>query len=76
MISAIYWICAGAQAAHRPLWYDELETWHIAQLPTVSAMWEANRGGVDNNMLLSHLAVRGSQSLLGPAFRCYAASGS
>jgi hypothetical protein len=29
-------------------------------------MWEANRGGVDNNILLSHLLVRLSHAFLGP----------
>ncbi|HTS66303.1 MAG TPA: hypothetical protein VMH28_29975, partial [Candidatus Acidoferrales bacterium] len=64
-ISLFYWICAGARAAYQPFWYDELATWHIARMPTVAAMWAANTGGVDINVLLSHLCVRLSHALFG-----------
>jgi hypothetical protein len=61
----VYWVFASINAARKPMWYDELETWHIAQQPTIPAMWAANSGGVDNNMLLSHLLVRASHALFG-----------
>jgi hypothetical protein len=65
-VSIFYWVCAGARAAYRPFWYDELETWHIARMPTIRAMWAANTGGIDNNVLLMHLFVRLAHAVFGP----------
>jgi hypothetical protein len=37
-------------------------------MPTIAVIWAANRGGVDNNVLLSHLCVRLSHALFGPGY--------
>jgi hypothetical protein len=68
VFSTAYWGFAGTRGARTPFWYDELETWHIARLPSVPAMWEAIRGGVDNNMLLSHTLVRLSHNMFGTGY--------
>jgi hypothetical protein len=56
--------CLRARA--RPLWYDELFTFYLAQLPTVGDLWAALAGGADLNPPLHYLAVRGTMALLGP----------
>src|SRR3974377_760716 len=64
-ISAAYWICAGMRATQIPFWADELLTVHIARMSSMCAMWTANRSGIDNNMLLSHILVRVSEAVFG-----------
>jgi hypothetical protein len=64
-ISLVYWICAGARAAHRPFWFDELETWYLARMPSIPAIWKAMCAGADQNVILSHLSVRLSHTLFG-----------
>jgi hypothetical protein len=64
-ISILYFVCAGLRAAYRPLWYDELVTWHVSRLPSIGAMWAAIVSGVDQEMPLMHLSVRISHALFG-----------
>src|SRR5437763_12061269 len=64
-ISALYFVCAGLRAAYRPLWYDELVTWHISRLGSIAAMWHALVSGIDQEMPLTHLSVRFSHALFG-----------
>jgi hypothetical protein len=66
LISLIYWLTAGAQAAHKLFWYDELTTWHIARLSNLAAIWATLHNGVDLELPLVHLSVRLSQFLFGP----------
>jgi hypothetical protein len=66
LISVIYWICAGLRAIYRPMWHDELYTWHVAQLPDVRSMWNALHAGADQNLPLWHLVVRITEALFGP----------
>ena len=56
------------RAAYRPFWFDELETWHIARLPSVSAIWAALCAAADSHMVLHHLSVRASQALFGDGY--------
>lgn len=46
------WICAGVRAAHRPFWFDELETRYLA-MPTISDLWKAICAGSDQNVILA-----------------------
>jgi len=64
-VSLFYFVCAGLRAIYRPMWYDELVTWHISRLPTIGAMWAAICSGVDQEMPLTHLMVRFSHVLFG-----------
>jgi hypothetical protein len=64
-ISFLFWVCAGLRAIYRPLWYDELITWHVARLPTLAAMWSALNAGVDQSLPLLHLTVRLSHAAFG-----------
>jgi hypothetical protein len=56
------------RATQIPFWSDEIETVHIARMPSIDAMWTANRNGIDQNMLLSHILVRISESALGTSY--------
>lgn len=51
-VSMLYWITAGLRAAYRPLWYDELVTWHLARMPDIGAIWSAITAGRDSEMPL------------------------
>jgi hypothetical protein len=64
-ISLFYFVCAGLRAIYRPLWYDELVTWHVSRLPSIGAIWDALVAGVDQQMPLMHLSVRFSHALFG-----------
>lgn len=56
---------AGTRAAARPLWFDELITYYIARLPSLSAIWEALRETADGQPPVTHLVMRGSHALFG-----------
>jgi hypothetical protein len=56
------------RATQIPFWSDEIETIHIARMPSLDAMWTANRSGIDNNILLSHILVRISETVLGTSY--------
>jgi hypothetical protein len=64
-ISLFYFVSAGLRAWYRPLWYDELVTWHVARLSSIADMWNAICAGVDQEMPLTHLTVRLSHALFG-----------
>src|SRR5690349_17535847 len=63
--SAIYFFAVGLRAAHRPLWYDEIVTWRLAELPSIAALWAALLAHVDQHMPLVHVAVRLSRKVFG-----------
>src|SRR5438552_1999845 len=52
-------------AARKPLWFDELFTWHISQAPTLGDLWHTLADGYDPNPPLGYLLSRWSQTLLG-----------
>jgi len=54
-----------AARALRPFWYDELSTFYVAKLPSISAAWAAVRDGADLNPPLLYAAVHISQKLFG-----------
>jgi hypothetical protein len=50
---------------YRPLWYDELISWHISRLPDIGAIWNAILAGFDFELPLMHLSMRWSHVLFG-----------
>ncbi len=52
-------------AAHDIYGDDELTTWFIVRLPSLSEMWRALLGGFDQVLPLTHLLVRLAHSLFG-----------
>jgi hypothetical protein len=65
VLSLIYWNCAGVRAAYRPLWFDEIFTWHISRLPSLGAIWATLHAGVDQNLPLTHVSVRAAHAVFG-----------
>ena len=65
IFSAVFWFVAVRQAGHNALLFDEETTWRVVRLPSIAAMWQAILGGVDQELLLTHLLVRLSHSVLG-----------
>jgi 4-amino-4-deoxy-L-arabinose transferase-like glycosyltransferase len=59
--------CFVTTAAHalRPFWFDELHTFYLAKLPTISASWAAVRSGADLNPPLLYAVTHISQRVLG-----------
>ena len=53
------------RAAGKPLWHDEIYTWHIARLPSVAAIMQSLAEGLDVAPPLNVLLTRLSHSLLG-----------
>jgi len=54
-----------AIAAHRPFWFDELFTFYMTRLPSMSAVWAALKDGADLNPPLFYAATRFFQNLFG-----------
>jgi len=53
-------------AVRKPLWYDELVTYHLASQPDLRTFWRALNDGTDLNPPLHHLSVRAFAFVLGP----------
>jgi 4-amino-4-deoxy-L-arabinose transferase-like glycosyltransferase len=62
---AILYLAITAGFASRPLWYDELITWHVARLPDLAAVWNSLRDGADLNPPLLYLLTRAAHGLFG-----------
>jgi hypothetical protein len=61
----VYLLGTSALSYLKPLWYDELFTYHIARLPRLGDIWSALADGTDLNPPLYYLAARGSMALFG-----------
>jgi hypothetical protein len=59
------WACAGYRSYYKPIWYDEAVTVYIARSPSVASLMNAIYDGTDQNLPLSHLAVRLSYAVFG-----------
>jgi len=64
LIADVYVLCT-ALASHQPFWFDELFTFYMTRLPSMSAVWAALKDGADLNPPLFYVATRFSQSLFG-----------
>jgi hypothetical protein len=61
----LYLLGTCAVAVRRPLWFDELFTYHLSRLGNVSDLWSALRAGTDLNPPLSYVLVRAAHGLFG-----------
>ena len=52
------------ESFYQPLWFDELFTWHIAQMPTLTGLWKA-LGPMDPSPPLYYIVTRIFQSIFG-----------
>ncbi len=43
--SAVFWLPAYFICRTKPLWYDELLSFHAASLPDLGSIWEVTRSG-------------------------------
>src|SRR6516165_1897776 len=64
LFSLSYCVLAVAGST-RSFWYDELFTYYLSRLPSLTDIWVALGEGVDLNPPLLYLATRASHSLLG-----------
>jgi hypothetical protein len=57
---AFFW-AAVTRAIAKPLWHDEIYTVLIANLPSIGAIWDAHRAGIDSmpplNAMLTHYVL-------------------
>jgi hypothetical protein len=63
--SAAYFAGTLLLACRKPLWYDEVFTLRLSDLPRLTDLWQALAEGTDLNPPLSFLAVRGCRAVLG-----------
>ena len=64
LIADVYFLVT-ASSARRPFWYDELFTFYMTRLPSMSAVWTALKDGADLNPPLFYVVTRFFQSLFG-----------
>jgi hypothetical protein len=57
LFSLLYFLGAGGIAYSKPFWYDELYSWHIAQLPNFSDIWNPYAAG-DPHPPLFYIFIR------------------
>jgi len=62
----LYAVFGGLQAARVPLWLDEIGTYYMVRLPSLSRIWQALTVGVDQSLPLLFLLSRASVRLFGP----------
>jgi hypothetical protein len=65
LIGVPYFAFAGAVAARRHLWNDELFTYDFANLPGLSAVWHQLETGVEQTPPLFYVVTRASLALFG-----------
>ncbi len=63
LLLSLFFAGALGRARVRPLWHDEVFTWHIARQPDGAAIWSALATGVDLNPPLYHLLVHQASRL-------------
>jgi hypothetical protein len=61
----VYFAVTSLLAWRKLVWYDEIYTIRISQLPTLADVWAALGSGMDPNPPLNYLATRVACSLLG-----------
>jgi hypothetical protein len=65
IFSFFYFPGAFGRASSKPFWFDELVSWYVAKLTSLSDIWNALNGGVDSNPPLSCLFIRASHWVFG-----------
>jgi dolichyl-phosphate-mannose-protein mannosyltransferase len=64
-ISAVYFLLTLSLASIKLLWLDELITFHIAKLGSMTAIWKALSAGADPNPPLTHILSLWSMRVFG-----------
>ncbi len=57
-------VCA-AISRQKPVWFDEVFTLYVAQLPDAASIWRALRGGMDNHPPISYWLSHYAMALVG-----------
>jgi 4-amino-4-deoxy-L-arabinose transferase-like glycosyltransferase len=65
VFSAVYLAATSVLAVRRPLWNDELYTYHFAQVPALTDLWRALDTGADQAPPLSYVVTRASLGTFG-----------
>ena len=64
-VSFVYFAATSVLASRKPMWNDELFTYFIAQVPTLSGIWSALLTGADQNPFPFYVLTRWSLGLFG-----------
>jgi hypothetical protein len=65
IFSLFYFLGACGRASSKLFWFDELFSLYVAQLPSLSAIWNALHEGVDKHPPLHYLLIRASHWVFG-----------
>ena len=65
LFSVCYWTATGLYAAWRVMWYDELFTFYLSNLPSPVAIWNALAAGADLHPPAHYWFSHWSQAVLG-----------
>lgn len=65
VFSIVFLILALLFAARRLMWYDELISFYMSRLPSLTTVWTALKAGLDLNPPFFYVATRWSFALLG-----------
>lgn len=66
LLLCLYSIDVLVRSSVRPLWFDELISYHVARLPTLVDIWLALEQTADAHPPLSHLMMRTAHWVFGP----------
>ena len=64
-LSLLYWATTWQLASRKLMWNDELYTYYMAKLPTMSDVWAALMSRGEQTPPLFYLVTRASMSLFG-----------
>jgi hypothetical protein len=65
IFSFFYFLGACGKASSKLFWFDELFSWYVAKLPSLSDIWNALYKGVDTNPPLQYFLIRASHWVFG-----------
>jgi hypothetical protein len=65
IFSFFYFLGACGKASSKLFWFDELFSWYIAKLPSLSEIWKALYEGIDSNPPLHYFLIRASHWVFG-----------
>ena len=65
IFSFFYFLGACGKASSKPFWFDELFSWYVAQLPSLSEIWNALYEGIENHPPLHYFLIHASHGVLG-----------
>ena len=65
IFSLFYFLGAFGKASSKPFWFDELFSWYVAKLPSLSGIWNALYEGVEPHPALHYFLIRASHGVFG-----------